>query len=87
MKKMSVQCVPYHATTTSGATTNAAAALPSPGTAVTVVDNQLANASDGTHSGNYVVESAKIARSNTGIAIITLDLEQVVDNDISTTRT
>lgn len=88
MKKLTIQCVPYDSTSISTASTNAAALLPAIGTSVTLVDNQLVNETDVTFTtGLYVVENAKAARTNTSICLITLELECVVDNDISVTRT
>lgn len=87
MKKLTVTAIPFHATTISGAITNAEACAPAIGTAVAVVDNQMGSETDGTHTGNYVIDSVRVARTNTGIAVFTLELEQVLDNDISPTRT
>lgn len=60
---------------------NALAVLKTPGTTVTVTDsNSIVSA---TQSGKFNVDSARIAYTNEGAAVVTLEISQNVDNDLT----
>ena len=80
---LTVTVIPTGATV-AAARTNLSACLPAPGTLVTFVDPESTIA-DGTHTGKYIVDSARNGRTNTGYATIILDVHQAVANDVSAT--
>lgn len=61
----------------------AANIIPKPGAKVTISAGSEDTEIDGTHTGAYYVVSAQKAASNTDATRITMELEQVVDEDLS----
>ena len=58
--------------------------LPVPGTVITVIDADSTK-TDGTNSGKYLYISGELRRTPDGEAVISMELKQWVDNDVTTT--
>lgn len=76
-RRISIDVIP---TGTTRALAKAADILPSIGSVVALVDSTDV---DLTSTANYIVMAASKKKSNTGAAMITLDLEKNLENDIA----
>jgi hypothetical protein len=82
---MSLTCIPSGATL-AAAKTNLDALIPSPGTAITIIDGD-STLVDATFSGAYVIQSAKLNRTNKSMASVTVEVAQWDSADLSVTQT
>jgi hypothetical protein len=69
--------------TISGAKTNLQNLLPDPGTLITIVDNDLGTGGRLYNGGKFLVERARLSRTNKGMATIDLTCETYRDKDIA----
>ena len=82
-KTLSLNVVPAGASI-SVANDNLTKFVPSPGTVVTCADSGgSGTVYESTNSGKYLVRSARVSRSNTGLATIDLELFTTEANDIT----
>ena len=82
-KTLSLSVVPTGASI-SAAQDNLTKFVPSPGTVVTVADSGgTGTVYESTNSGKYLVRSARVGRTNTGLASIDLELFTTEANDIT----
>lgn len=81
---ISVDVIPLNATTIATAITNAAALQPAPGTTVTIADSQCTIAASAAASaGKFSVLSSTMKRTNTGVAVISMQLRAYEANDVT----
>jgi hypothetical protein len=80
---MDISLIPSGATI-AAAKSNLTSLLPDPGTAIVLVDADT-TATDGSNAGTYVVQSAKLGRTNKGFATIDLKIKQFKAHDVSAT--
>jgi len=79
---LTCEVIPSGASISAARTNNV---LPAPGTLVTIVDATEDTELAGTHTGKFVFTGGSKKKSNTGLTVLTFNLEQYVANDISTT--
>jgi len=81
-KTFTASVIPSHATLTATARTNMDLMIPAPGEIVTITDT-ASTITDGTNSGKYLLDAARIRYTNNGFAIVEFDLTQYDANDVA----
>lgn len=82
---ISIDVIPI-STSIATSKSNAAALMPAPGEEVTIADADCTVAVSGTPSasGKYSVMSSTMKRTNTGVAVISMQLSSYDDNNVTT---
>ena len=81
-KTFSVSIIPSHATTKATARTQMDLMIPAVGEVVTLADTSC-TVTAGDNAGKYLLDAARVRYTNTGFAVVELDLTQFDANDVA----
>src|SRR5688572_11420250 len=81
-RELSISVIPSHASTIAGARTSLDNHMIPPGTLVTIVDTEGASI-DASNGGKFNLISARQGLTNTGVAVVDLELEQFTAHDMT----
>lgn len=83
-KTATVNVIPSNAGTIATARTNLDTMIPTPGSTITLADAD-STITDGLHSGVYLIDSARLNRTNRSFAAVEMNLTQFDANNVAAT--